>query len=118
MQAVAKSDGARISLKQSIVICRAISKKKISRAKQFLNNLIDQKENIDGKYFPLTSIKILEVLTNAESNAKRLNMNMEKLFVKIAKADKGNTFIRPKSRAKFRGRQAKSTNLKILIEER
>ena len=45
-------------------------------------------------------------------------MNTDKLFVRIAKADKGYRYVRPKSLAKFRGREAKVTNLSVILEER
>jgi len=60
----------------------------------------------------------LEILSYAEANANVKGLNTERLYVKSAKADKGRTFIRPKTRFKSRGRRAKSTNLKIILEER
>lgn len=61
--------------------------------------------------------KILEILENAEANAKQKNLNLEKLFI-FPKADKGFRLITPKSRAKFRGREAKVTNIEIILRER
>ena len=110
--------GARISFKHSQQVCRSISGKKVTRAKAFLNNMLVGKESLDGKYFSRSSEAILEALETAEANARQKNLNLERLFVKVAKADKGEKFVRPRSRFKQRGKQAKVTNLTIMLEER
>jgi large subunit ribosomal protein L22 len=117
MQATAKTT-ARVSLKHCIILCKAIRGKRVINAKKLLQNLIDKKESIDGKYYTKASKHLLELLESAEANAKQKGINEEKIFVKVAKADKGYTFILPKSRAKFRGRKAKVTNLEIVVSER
>lgn len=116
--ATAKVSNARISFKKTLVLCRKLKGIKLDKAKKLLEDLIDKKMHIDGKFFTNASKKILELLKSAEANAKQKNLNMERLFVKIAKVDKGEKFIRPKSRFKFRGREAKSTNIEIVLEER
>jgi large subunit ribosomal protein L22 len=116
--ASAKIEDARISLKHAIIICRNLKNKKIDKAKKFLNDLIERKISLDGKYYTGATKKILEVLENAEANAKEKNLNLERLFIKTAKADKGAGFVRPRSRARFRGRRIKSTNITIELEER
>lgn len=111
-------EDARISLKHSVIICKEIKNKKIEKAKKFLEMLIDRKISLNGKYYTNAAKKILEILKTAEANAKVKNLNSERLFVKIAKADKGRVFIRPKSRWRFRGRRAKVTRIEIKLEER
>ena len=91
---------------------------KVDKAKQFLNDLLNQKVNIDGKYYPNVTKTFLQVLNSAEANARQKNLDTEKLFVKIAKTDKARKFVRPKSRFKFRGREAKTANIEIVLEER
>jgi large subunit ribosomal protein L22 len=118
MLAKAVQKNARISLKHAIILCRAIRKKKLEKAKIFLKNLIDKKASLNRKYYTKAAKQILKVLENAEANAKNKNLNLERLFVENAKASKGEKFIRPKSRAKFRGRKAKSTNIEIILGER
>jgi ribosomal protein L22 len=118
MLARAIQRNARISLKHAIILCKAIRKKKLEKAKNFLQNLIDKKVSLGKKYYTKAAKQILEVLENAEANAKNKNLNPEKLFVESARASKGEKFIRPKSRAKFRGRKAKSTNIEIILGER
>ena len=110
--------GARISLKHSIILCKKLKGMKLNKAKRFLQNLIDKKESIDGKYYTKASRILLKLLESGEANATQKNLNVEKLYIQLAKADKGRKFIRPKSRFKFRGREAKVTNLKIVLGER
>ena len=114
----AKFENARISLKHSVIVCKELKNKKLEKAKKILENLIDKKTDLNGKYYTNTAKKILEVLKNAEANARFKGLNLEKTFIKNMKVDKGFTFIRPKSRWRFRGRKAKSTNLEIIVEER
>lgn len=117
MQARAKFEGARISFKNSLIVCRAISGLSLTKGKKFLEDLISKKVSLNGKYYTNASKKILEILKNAEANAKQKNLNLEKLFI-TAKANKGFRLVTPKSRAKFRGRKAKVTNIEIVLEER
>lgn len=118
MPASAKLLGASVSLKHSLKLCRAITGKRVSYAKGFLNNLLSGKESLDGKYYSGSAKTLLEVLESAEANARQKNMNIEKLFVKIAKANKGEKFVRPRTRFKFRGQKSRITNLSITLEER
>lgn len=114
----AKAESARISLKHSLVLCRELKGKKLEKAKRLLEDLTGRKRSLNGKYYTNASKKLLEILKSAEANAIYKNLDAERLFVKSAKADKGRTFIRPKTRWKSRGRRAKSTNIKIVVEER
>jgi len=114
----AKFENARISLKHSVIVCKELKNKKLERAEKILENLIDKRVSLNGKYYTNTAKKILEILRNAETNARFKGFDLEKTFVKNIKVDKGFTFIRPKSRWRFRGRRAKSTNLEIIVEER
>lgn len=116
--ATAKFEGARISLKHSVIVCKELKNKKLDRGKRFLEDLINKKVSLDGKYYTNTAKKILEILKNAEVNARFKGFDLEKTFIKSIKADKGFTFIRPKSRWRFRGRKQKSTSIEIIIEER
>jgi ribosomal protein L22 len=114
----AKFENARISLKSSRIICKALQGKKADKAKAMLQGMVDGKRSLNGKYYTNASKKILEVLKNAEANAKAKMMNEESLFVILVKADKGRTFVRPRSRSGRRGEKAKMTHLEIILEER
>ncbi len=116
--ASAKSENARVSLKNSKILCKEIKGKKVKRAKAILEGLIAGKHSLNGKYYTKTAKKILELLNSAEANAKTKEMDEERLFVALVKADKGRTFIRPRSKMGRRGERAKMTHLQIILEER
>ena len=118
MEATAKLTDSRISFKSSLVLSRELKGLKVERAARLLEGLLSEKENIDGKHYTNAAKVFLGVLKSAEANARQKNLDTEKLFVKIAKADRAKKFVRPKSRSKFRGRKAKATNLLMVLEER
>lgn len=118
MEASAKLMDANISTKDSLILSRQLKGLRVDRATRFLDDLLSQKVNVAGKYYTKTAETFLQVLKSAEANAKQKNLDTEKLFVKIAKADKAAKVVRPKSRFKFRGREGKSTHIQIVLEER
>ncbi|MBI5872239.1 hypothetical protein HZB88_04105, partial [archaeon] len=94
-KATARFDDARVSFKQSLILCKEIKGKSLAKAKTFLQNLVDQKVSLNGKYYPTTAEKFLEILKNVESNTKQKGLVLEKTFVKTAKADAGEAFVKP-----------------------
>jgi len=109
---------ARISFKKSQVLCQQIKGKKLANAKSMLQNLADRKISLQGKYYPKTANKILEMLRTVEANAKVKKLNTEKLWIKKSKAERGIVFMRPRSRFRLRARKAKSATVEIVVEER
>ena len=85
---------------------------------QFLQELIEKKRNIDGKYYTKASKVLLELLKTVKANAKNKGMDESKLFIRLIKADKGETLWRPRSRWILRGQKMKSVNLSVEVEER
>jgi ribosomal protein L22 len=115
--AIAKTRNSRISLKHAITICKFLKNKKLIKAKVFLENVLKQKESYNGKYYTNATKEFISLLKQAEANAKKKGLNVDKLFIKIIKADKGETMYLPK-RAKFIPRRAKTTHLTVMLEER
>ena len=116
--AVAKITNARISLKHSLVLCKKLKGKRLDKAKKFLEDLIAQKVNINGKYYTKTAKNLLDLLKTSEANATQKGLNPEKLFIKQIKADKGLRFYRPRTRWHLRRERIKAVNLKVELEER
>jgi len=116
--ATSSIQNAEISLKQSVIICNQLRGKRLESGKRFLESLVDRKSNLDGKFYPTTSKKFLDLLKAAEANAKVKNLTAEKLFIKKIKADRGYRYMRPKSRWRFRGRKVKSSTIQVEVEER
>jgi large subunit ribosomal protein L22 len=113
----AQANNVRISHKHAMVLCRELRGMKLARAEKFLQNMLDQKESIEGKFYTNASRTILGLLKSAEANARQKNKDVEKLVVKNIKSDLGYKFIRPKSRFKFRGRKAKVSNITVVLGE-
>jgi len=109
---------ARVSLRDSVLIFKNIRNKSVKKVKGLLNDMINQKRNLNGKHYTGASKEILSLIEEAENNAESLGLDTEKLFVKEAVANKAFTYMLPKSRWSHRGKRAKICQLKIIIEER
>ncbi len=116
--ATASRSIARVSLKDSVLILKNVRNKSVKKVKAFLNDLINEKRNIQGKHFTGASKEILSLVKEAEVNAESLGLDIEKLFIKEAVANKSFTYMLPKSRYSHRGKRAKLCQLKITVEER
>lgn len=116
--ATAKKSNARISVKDAIVIFKNIKKKKLEKAKSFLQELINKKKNINKKYYTKASKEILSLLEDVEANAESVGMDTERLFIKRIVANKAFAFMLPKSRWSHRGRKAKMCHLEVEVEEK
>ncbi|HDJ96449.1 MAG TPA: 50S ribosomal protein L22, partial [Candidatus Aenigmarchaeota archaeon] len=70
MEAVAKVS-ARISLKHSIEICKAIRGMNVEKAINFLDNLIKKKIKLPcGRYHPNAAKEIMNLIKSAKANAE------------------------------------------------
>jgi large subunit ribosomal protein L22 len=116
--AVARETTAKVSLKHSRVLCKAIKGKRMEKAKKLLEDLVKKRKSLDGKYYTKASKKFLGIVKTIGANAKNKNLTLEKLFIKNAVANKGETTIRPRTKWHLRGTTAKSTNIEITVEER
>lgn len=116
--AVAKELSAVISLKTSRLLLKEIKDKKVDRVKKFLEGLLNQKRDVDGQYHTKTARELLGVVKSAEANAKNKNMNVDRLFIVNARADKAEKRQLAKSRVPHRGQEGKSANIEIVVEER
>ncbi len=107
----------RISRKKAHMICKEMNrnKMKFERAKEFVENLIEGEENIDGKTYRKAAEGILEVLENAENNAEFKGMDKSKLRVKTITAEPGTTLRRMRRRRDF-GNRLKTANVKLVLE--
>ena len=106
----------RISRKSSVLICKHLSKMKLEKGKKFLHNLIEEKENLKGKYYTNVAKELSGLLASAEANAEAKGLDLNKLQI-FASAHKGFTFWRPRN-WKQRRTKRKITNIQIVLEER
>jgi large subunit ribosomal protein L22 len=113
-----KLRNARISLKHSLILCKKLKGKKLMKAVKFLENLAARKVSIDGKYYTKAVNHFLEFLKTAQADAKQKGLDLERVFIKQIKADKGLRFYRPRSLWHLRRQRVKSVNLSVELEER
>ena len=106
----------RVSEKHSKIVCRAITNTRVANARKLLQNLINEKASIKGKYYTKTSMEILSLLTSAENNAEFKGMDAERMVVH-ASAHRGFTYHTPR-RFKLARRAARITNLQLVLEEK
>lgn len=138
---IAKATGRalRISPKWSIEIAREIRGMKLSKAKQFLLDIIAQRRSLPlrrfkkgvahrsdlvkcaaGRYPKKACMHILKVLESAEKNAEYKGLDTERLYIKHAQAQRGPIIRRYRPRAygratpKFRV----TTHFQVILEER
>ena len=114
----AKASGrdVRISTKSAEIICRVIRKKTLTRSKRLLNNLLAQKQSLEGKYYTKTVRGILSMLDSCEKNAEFLGLDTDRLFVH-ASAHMGTIMRRRRRKAAF-GSRMKTTHIEIILIER
>jgi len=105
-----------ISTKDSIEVCRAINGKSLKKAKTLLNDLLERKRSINGRYHDKTVKNVLAVLANAEKNAEFKGLNMDKLVVN-ASAHKGFVMLTPR-RFKNRGERRARTHIQIVLVQK
>lgn len=108
--------GLRISGKNSVVVCRALSGMSLRRGKALLEGLVSRKGNIQGKHYTNASRELLRLVQSGESNAEAKGLETGRLVIH-ASAHKGFTFYRPR-RLKFRRTRRKVTNVQIVMEQR
>ena len=114
----ARAWDADVSLKSSKLVADAIRGRKLDKAVKLLEDMIDEKRNIRGRFYTKTADKFIELLKNAESNAKVVGMDAARLHVYVARASKGRTFFRPRSKLGRSGEKAKLSNIEIIVGEK
>ncbi len=120
-----------ISFKQSIEICNFIRNKRMDYAKNVLNKVIEQKQTIPfkrfnmnvghkkrmaaGRYPKKASKEILKLINSVEANAQFKGMNTANLIIKHISANKASKVVHY---GRKRSREAKRTNLEIVVQEK
>ena len=105
-----------ISTKSSVKLCREISGTNVAKAKGLLQDMVDGKRDMDGKYYTNASKEILGVIRSAESNAEFKGLDTSRLII-FASAHQGFTFHRPR-RTKMRSTCKKITNIQVVLQQK
>lgn len=126
----------RVSPKHAMEVCRAIRGMKLGTAKRYLEEVTAEKRpvpfkrhrkkvahtrgGIESGRFPVKAARaILEVLKNAEANATYKGLDVEKLRVVHASAQKGITIpgFLPRAFARATPFNKPLTNVEIILKE-
>ncbi|MCX6818120.1 MAG: hypothetical protein NTU57_04655 [Candidatus Aenigmarchaeota archaeon] len=105
-----------ISTKSSVIICRVISGMNLIKGKSLLDDLLNGKRNLEGKFYTNTTKEILSLLKSAESNAEFKGLDTTRMII-YASAHQGFTFYRPR-RTKMKRMQKKVTNVQIVLHQK
>ena len=135
-RAMAKS--LKISPKHSVEICNAIRGMEVSKAKTYLEDVMEMKKSVpfkrhnkgvghrkgqegwaSGRYPVKAAEQILKVLENAEANAEYKGMDTEKLFIEHISSHKG-IIIRgyiPRAFGRMTPFNTPTTHIQIVLQE-
>ena len=106
-----------ISQLNAVKVCRTINRKKFSDAKKILENLLNEKISLKGKYFTKTSREILKLLIQLENNARGKKLDPDQLFLFIS-AHKGPTLHRARRRWRKFGSKLKICNIQAVLSDK
>ncbi len=120
-----------ISTKHSIEICNFIRNKNLSKARDLLKDVIEEKISVpfkrfkggvghkkgigSGRYPKKSSIEIIKLLNTVEANAQFKGLNTSNLFIKHICAQKAP---RQWHYGRQRRRKMKRTHIEVIVEER
>jgi len=106
-----------ISSKNAVKVCRSINRKKFDYAKNKLEDLINKKENLNGKYFTKTSKEIFKLLKQLENNAKSKNLDPNAMFLFVS-AHRGPTLHRARRKWRKFGSRLKICNVQAVLSDK
>jgi ribosomal protein L22 len=106
-----------ISQLNAVKVCKAINRKKFGDAKKILENILNGKISLKGKYFTKTTEEILKLLDQLEKNAKNKNIDANNLFLFIS-AHKGPTLHRARRRWRKFGSKLKICHIQAVLSDK
>ena len=115
--AKACTHNARISVKNAKHVCRAVRGLYLKKAKEFLEDLIKGKRDINGKYYTKSAKEVLKIILSAEKNAEFKNMDLENVYIAHIAALKGTTIYRRRHKRSL-GMRMKTAHLEVILKER
>ena len=98
-------------------VCKSINRKKFVDAKKTLENLLNEKISLRGKYFTKTANEILKLLNQLESNARNKKLDSDALFLFIS-AHKGPTMHRARRRWRKFGSRLKMCHVQAVLSDK
>jgi ribosomal protein L22 len=106
-----------ISQLNAVKVCKAINRKKFGDAKKKLEDMVNEKTSLNGKYFTKTTEEILKLLDQLEKNAKNKNLDANTLFLFIS-AHRGTTLHRARRRWRKFGSRLKICHVQAVLSDK
>ncbi|OYT43130.1 MAG: hypothetical protein B6U88_01855 [Candidatus Aenigmarchaeota archaeon ex4484_56] len=115
--AKASSHNLRISVKNAKIVCKQIRGLDIYKAKKFLEDILNKRRSINGRYYTKTTKEILRILKSAEKNAEFKNLELENTYIAYIAPSDGVHMYRLRHKRTI-GRKLKTAHLGIVLKER
>ena len=103
------------SFKAANQICRKVNRKKFKVAKKFVNNLVEEKVTVNGKYHTKVANHIQNLLKGLEMNASVRNFTADDMVLFIS-AHKGRKIYRSRRKRRF-GLRLKNCNIHAVLKK-
>jgi ribosomal protein L22 len=105
-----------ISSKNATKVCRAINRKKFVNAKKLLEDLLNEKKDLKGKYFTKSTKEILKLLKQLENNAKNKKLDSDSMFLFVS-AHRGPTMHRARRKWRKFGSRLKICHVQAVLSD-
>jgi len=115
--AKACTHNARVSVKNTKPVCRAVRGMYLDRAKRFLEDVAKQKRSIGGKYYTKSTLEVLNLIKSAEKNAEFKNLDLDRIYIAHIAALDGTRMLRRRHKRKL-GMKLKTAHLEIILKEK
>ena len=115
-RAMAKS--LKISPKHCVEICNAIRGMEVTKAKNYLEDVIDMKKSVPFKRHN-RQVGHIKVLENAEANAEYKGMDTENLFIEHISSHRGVVLpgVIPRAFGRMTPFNTPTTHIQIVLQE-
>jgi len=111
------SSTLRISHRNATKVCKVLNRKKFVDAKKILNDILNQKITLKGKYYTKTTEEILKLLSQLEFNAIKKGLDSNNMFLFIS-AHRGPTLHRARRRWRKFGTRLKSCHVQAVLSDK
>ncbi len=115
--AKACSHNIRISVKNAKPVCKSVRGLELKRAKKFLEEVLKEKKNINGRFYSKTTREILNIISSAEKNAEFKNLDINNMYIFHISALEGTHMHRRRRKTRF-GTKMKSAHLEVILKEK
>ena len=105
-----------VSFKNSQQVCKMISGMPLAKGKKAVEDLLERKRSIGGRFYTNAAKEISGLLKSAEANAEFKSLDAERLFI-LASANKGMRYRTPR-KFQSRGSTRMLTHIQVVLEQR